>query len=374
MTWTSRTAPIISGYVQAIAIQPGTGLCVAGGASGTGGFGPGLAFSTDGGITWSEPSSHPFDGQLKPVWGVTYADALGKFVAVGYDGTPAFPLWTVLIATSTDGDTWNVETVPWGNGYLYAVGWSESQGLLVAAGAQTVIGTGQYLTSPDGSAWTSCETGFPAFAPYFASVLYEPVDDIWYMGGFGSEQMITSPDAADSNWSSSPLATLSNVSIVFTAGGGKVFAGGFGLTSTILVVSEDGGASWTDVPTPLDGSGADSTLYAGDVGGSVILIGGQNADFTKTMAVSFDGGDTWALVSNLFDPGGQCYELKWQPDTSLWIAGGFDGDDSIVIETSPQLTAEPPQYLRIYGWRVNISDDALETVDPLMVSPETGSA
>lgn len=30
------------------------------------------------------------------------------------------------------------------------------------------------------------------------------------------------------------------------------------------------------------------------------------------------------------------------------------------------------QYQRIFGWRLNISDDALETVDPLMTSPQGG--
>jgi hypothetical protein len=33
-------------------------------------------------------------------------------------------------------------------------------------------------------------------------------------------------------------------------------------------------------------------------------------------------------------------------------------------------TTTSTQYQRVYGWRTNISDDALETIDPLMVSAQ----
>lgn len=44
-----------------------------------------------------------------------------------------------------------------------------------------------------------------------------------------------------------------------------------------------------------------------------------------------------------------------------------------VLGESNEGTMAETQYQRIYGWRANISDDALETIDPVLTSPQTGS-
>lgn len=50
------------------------------------------------------------------------------------------------------------------------------------------------------------------------------------------------------------------------------------------------------------------------------------------------------------------------------------GDGILVFASSAEWLAAPEtQYQRIYGWRLNISDDALATVDPMLTSPQDGA-
>ncbi len=328
-----------------------------------------IMFSLDGGETWTSSSVSPFDTINKFPTGICWAESLGLFVAVGYNNAVAYPNWVPIIATSADGDTWAAQTQPWTTGFLVAVGWSESQGLLVAGGGET-SGGDDYMTSVNATAWSSLDTELGG--SFSGGLIFSESESLWLASS--NFQIVTSPDASALSWTLRPSDLDGGVrGFVNAPGQGKIYATGGTASPPIatLVSSDDGGETWVLVPNPMDEELDDSwgTIWGGAEADGIVLLAGSTPASAVTLVKS-DGGSFVAEV-NLFD-GNTGFEALYR---SGWVVSGVGTDDfsSTVIETAESITPPGPppvtQYQRIYGWTLNISDDALETVDPMLTSP-----
>ncbi len=98
-----------------------------------------------------------------------------------------------------------------------------------------------------------------------------------------------------------------------------------------------------------------------------------NPDDDAPVAIVNNGGGWSTLLTNgppydnttLF----QGYGVAYAPDLRTWVIVGAPNDSNGI---SYAVAPSPTQYQRIYGWTVIISDDALETVSPVLTSPEDG--
>jgi hypothetical protein len=145
ITWTAATSPFSDGRINGIVYGDGKLVAI--------GYGK-MAYSTNGGTTWTPVADCPFyvmSGENKydrSINDITYAN--DKFVAVGANG---------IIAYSTNGITWtlansafqedqyigdaDLETVAWGNGVFVTGGGFPAK----------------MATSPDGITWTAVTHG-----------------------------------------------------------------------------------------------------------------------------------------------------------------------------------------------------------------------
>ena len=90
---------------------------------------------------------------------------------------------------------------------------------------------------------------------------------------------------------------------------------------------------------------------------------------------------TRVCAQPVFSPDGSKIVLPAAPDYVASIDVSSFSEEFVVATPSPGYPRAvavlgpllATQYQRIFGWRLNISDDALETVDPMLMSPESGS-
>lgn len=355
--WTPHTSPLSGGIGYFVCWSPELERFVMVGQISTGDVT--IQYSDDG-QTWTQATS-PFDGGTgsSAGYGVCWAAGLGLFVAVGRDlSTP-----TVIVATSPDGVVWTPQTTPW-DGTAFALGgnvaWSESQTLLVLVGwdgAADVI-----LTSPDAITWTP-QTSALTFG---VGVAYSPDLDLWVAGGngnTGAETIVTSPDGTTWTPRTSPFDDPGFVYAVGWAATQGLFVA-VGDSSSRIATSPDG-VVWTDSGQVVM-SGIGSAVQAGQ---GLILVGSIGGGG----AASSEDGITWEAMSVTLDV--EVWAFAYSDTLSTWVGVGTDGAEVTgTVMTSAPVVPPPPapetQYQRIYGWTVNISDDALETIDPVLVSPE----
>ncbi len=138
---------------------------------------------------------------------------------------------------------------------------------------------------------------------------------------------------------------------------------------------------WTELsPATTPGGAYPNGLFAPtmsfDTSRSVAVMAGSQAADTDTDTWEWDGTD-WALQAPTDSPSGRAYAAScWDStrDRVLLFGGSVHGAEASNDETWSYEDDSPPpvtQYQRIYGWTLNISDDALETVDPMLTSPIT---
>jgi hypothetical protein len=176
INWTVQSS---SSSVPAL-IAYGNGTWVAGGSLGN------MAYSTDGGVTWTAVAGKPLGtmsaGIYREVDAIAYGN--GTFVAVSSDSAVS-----EITATSADGITWTTVTdgtygkaIAFGNGKFVAV-----------------RNNGKIATSTDGTTWTPVTTtafdyqdkwGNPKEG-YFNAIIYEGGK---FVAGGSNGKIATSPD------------------------------------------------------------------------------------------------------------------------------------------------------------------------------------
>lgn len=95
--------------------------------------------------------------------------------------------------------------------------------------------------------------------------------------------------------------------------------------------SADGGGAWTVVSTPMRADAADAGIFslAFSDGQHGIAVGGSYRKFNETsgnIAVTSDGGRTWTVPAGA-PPRGFRSAVAYVPDRKMWIAVGTSGAD-----------------------------------------------
>lgn len=106
----------------------------------------GVAFTSSDGMSWTEVASPPSAAQQ--INDVAWADARGRFMAVGEDSNVGTGAWT-----SPDGVTWTTRTQFDSGRTSERVVWADTLGLWVT-NAYSFSATGVWVSDDDGATWT----------------------------------------------------------------------------------------------------------------------------------------------------------------------------------------------------------------------------
>lgn len=359
MAWTIRSTPSDGALGAAACVSSGGRVVAIGNNTSSR-----LVYSDDGGITWLQSDPNDLDGEQGH--DVCWSEFLGKFFAVGTTGT----LSHSIILSSTDGITWVTETHPWTTtSILEGIASNEDDGILVTCGRRVSNGF-DFMKSTNGTAWTEDLAGLTLgyAVEWFGDI------GLWLLVGDGSVTILTSPDLT--TWTGVSSDLDGSARCIGRLAGGDLLVGGFSSsTDTALVQSSDDGVSFFNVSTPFDIMASSGQINGIGVGAGSVLLGGQDATLTRVLARSADDGVSYALEVHPFD-GGSSGVLSGFALAANWISVGKQNAGIGMIATT-DTTPPPPttstQYQRIYGWRLNISDDALESVDPMLTSPQSGT-
>jgi hypothetical protein len=315
-----------------------TGIVVAIGAQDPGGSFPQplVMRSADGGLTWAESVSYPWTtpGSFNSSY-VTWCEFLGLFVAVHYVGADA------VLCTSADGDTWaTIWTDPTSISPSKPIS-CDSIGLVSIPGTDfTGADSGVVLTTPDGvavtlhtgtltmkypvrGAWSDSEgvaitVGRDSVA--FGDAIRRSTDGINYTG-------ISSPINATSFNHGDYVSYLPSWSAWIVSGQNG--------SGRLAVRSADAGLTWSTIVIPGFFNDPVSELVDGRV---------FDASTTPDGAVSSDGGVTWE-ASNSIPLSCQASVVLALPSFSRnLVAGcvqGTSGQD-VVMTGTPVRILPPP--------------------------------
>jgi len=318
-------------------------------------FHPWLAYSTDGGETWMPSTTTSEESQPHgELFALTYGG--GRFVVAGWrysstggDTSNNYHPW---IAYSTDGGkTWTPSTTTseesQPHGRLYALAYGG--GRFVVAGYRYSIITGD--TSENYHPWIAYstdggETWTPSTTTSKDSQPHGMLHALAYGGGrfvvagyrYGED---TSDDfhpwlaySTDGGETWMPSTTTSEESqphgelFALTYGGGRFVVSGhrYGATSgdasnnyhPWLAYSTDGGKTWTPSTTTADVDQTHGQLYALAYGGGRFVVAGlrysSGARYNPWIAYSTDGGETWEkneTTSEVSQPEGRLLTLAY---------------------------------------------------------------
>jgi len=276
---------------------------------------PWIAYSTDGGKTWTKSETTANEDQPH---GQLHALAYGggRFVVAGYrygSGSDTANNYHPWIAYSSDGgETWipskTTSDEDQTHGYLYALAYGG--GRFVVAGYQ--YGTNNYhpwiaYSTDGGKTWTKSET------------------------------------TADKDQTHGRLLALAY-------GGGRFVVAGYRYDNVDdttdnyhpwLAYSTDGGETWTPSTTTSDTSQTHGLLYALAYGGGRFVVAGYQYgsgsgsgtrdDYHPWIAYSSDGGDTWTpsttTGANESQSHGELHALTYAPDSYCWQFGTEKEDE-----------------------------------------------
>jgi len=278
------------------------------GTDGTNNNHPWIAYSTDGGETWTKSVTTAEESQPHGwLYALTYGG--GRFVVAGLsyddtgdtDGTNNYHPW---IAYSTDGGkTWTKsvttaeETQP--HGLLQA---------LTYGGGRFVVAGYSYDTG-----------GTDNYHPWIA------------YSTDGGETWTKSVTTAEESQPHGLLRAL-------TYGGGRFVVAGYSYDGTDgtdnyhpwIAYSTDGGKTWTKSVTTAEGGQPHGYLYALTYGGGRFVVAGCSYDTGGTdnyhpwIAYSTDGGETWTRSKTTAEetqPHGLLQALTYAPDSYCWKFG-----------------------------------------------------
>jgi len=321
-----------------------------------------VIYSDDWGATWTAAVT-PFD-DVNGCYDVIWSDDDAQFVIVGQLG--AFSA-----ATSPDGITWTQQSTP-DAFYLLKLDYSPTDVAYIASGAEA--GGDTIFVSTDGAVtWAHLTTGSAVDGSSVNDVYWDATLAAWFVGNStGAEALWTSTDIG-ATWTAvpTPLDGGTVMSVCHqTAPLDQLVIGGFSGGGN-FARSLDGGTTWTVVTQP----SMPFVNAVADANG-VLLAGGDPVGPGSCIASSDDGGVTWVDdVSPFDDATSYVLTLYWAPVAGTALAGGdggtvVNGQFVTIASAGPTPPVIVTQYQRIYGWTVNISDDALETIDPVLTSPQ----
>jgi photosystem II stability/assembly factor-like uncharacterized protein len=273
-SWQPQVSGVTAGLRGVSAVN--ARVAYAGGSQGT------ILKTTDGGTTWQNVSPvGSADADFRDLEALNEREVFALSSGAGR--------LSRLYKTSDGGLNWTLARVnPDPDGFWDAISfWDAGHGILMG---DPVNGRFTILTSTDGGAnWKQqegpkAEKGEAAFAASGTALFRRGTREAWFATG-GS-------------------------------GGGRVFH------------TEDGGATWAAVRTPLrpssDGAGIFSLAFAGPRLG--VAVGGdytKPADASGNIAITQDGGRTWVVPTS--SPGG--YRSAIANVSGMWLAVGTSGSD-----------------------------------------------
>jgi len=267
-------------------------------------------WSADKGVTWASAS-------IPDYYWTSVAYGNGTFVTVSGGGTPDGN----KAATSQDGKTWALRSVPAGVEYHNWSSVTFGNGLFVAVAGEGQTAGKRVMTSPDGITWTARTT--PADA-YWTSVTYGAGLFVAVAAAGDGKRVMTSPDGI--TWTLRDAAAEGTwVSVAY--GGGQFMAVAIGDTA---MTSPDG-ITWTTTPnfpsnlwnTVVYGAGK-FVVVARSLGApQVITSSPKNPLPSAPTITSTTPGDSRAEISlrppaNATEAGVTNYE--YQLDGGAWVA------------------------------------------------------
>lgn len=248
---------------------------------------------------WYDDTSDPLDNTLWTASGAQVDIAAGAGAVVGVSSSAAGQ----IASSGGFAGTWAART-PASGGVLWGrVTFDPASSLFIVAGTS---GTPVHVeTSPDGTTWTdrSVAAGFSVNAESPQAIASDPAGVAGTLILSDSEFSHTLDGLTFSKGSHS-LATVP-LALAY-AGGGRWVAV---LTSGDVAYSEDNGATWTAVTTPLDGFVATYVHIAADGRGGLVASAASAA--RSLLWASIDSGETWETVyqAGMIDAmeSGPCY-------------------------------------------------------------------
>jgi photosystem II stability/assembly factor-like uncharacterized protein len=358
---TPYSAPIVSGRVTALAIDPSNVNTVyLGGAQG------GLWKTTNGGNTWTPLT----DTQASTAVGSVALDPSNSsiiYVGTGEENFSGDSYYGAGILKSTDGGaSWTQICGPFcgpvgpdsyygGGAHIGGLAVHPTNGQILLAAVALLSQDGVYRSVDGGNHWTRVLSGNPA-----NSVLFDPINgNIAYASlgnafSGGAEGVFKSTDGGQT-WSAAngtggnildltnagriALAMARSNSLTLYAGIANVNTGdlaGFYKTT-------DGGTNWTrltatpDYCTPQ--CGYDNVIAVQPTNQNVVFAGGA---FTTTLVRSLDGGITWATLQSAQNFGflhADMHALSFSSDGNTLYLGNDGG-----AYVTTQITATDPTF------------------------------
>lgn len=324
-----------------------------------------ILVSDDDGANWT-PVSSPFDGGS--VAGFAFSQPLGVLVAMGLSADSL-----TTIAYSTDGgDTWISAGDPFGtNGQCCA--WDNGEAMFVAgayASASTVI-----ATSPDGAVWTPQVTpmdGGGGGNGFVMGIIRSQILGEWVAcGQDGSNNGMAMRSANAIAWTAASVGPFGNNGIANgiaedTSAGLICVTGATSTTSETASTSTDADI-WADRNTPFDLVGPGNGVIGAP--GRLLAVG------TSGAIESGDGGLTWTDdPDSLFASGGDGYGICFTTNATHALAVGYNAAQTLVADAGAggytPIPPPPIAYARVYGIQITLSDDGVEQVSALVLSPD----
>jgi len=336
------------------------------GTDGTNNNHPWIAYSTDGGETWTKSVTTAEESQPHGwLYALTYGG--GRFVVAGLsyddtgdtDGTNNYHPW---IAYSTDGGkTWTKsvttaeETQP--HGLLQALTYGGGR-FVVAGYSYDTGGTDNYhpwiaYSTDGGETWTKSVTTAEESQPHgllraltygggrFVVAGYSYDTD----GTNNNHPWIAYSTDGGETWTKSVTTAEESQPhgwlYALTYGGGRFVVAGLSYDDTgdtdgtnnyhpWIAYSTDGGKTWTKSVTTAEGGQPHGYLYALTYGGGRFVVAGCSYDTGGTdnyhpwIAYSTDGGETWTRSKTTAEetqPHGLLQALTYAPDSYCWKFG-----------------------------------------------------
>jgi hypothetical protein len=271
------------------------------------------AAASGGGLTWTTVADSPFGSGSIDINGVAYGG--GTFVAVGSYGKIAHSADGGVTWTESSSDPFQI------NARINDVTYGDGTFVAVATGTgSTGTGSGIGYSTDGGETWARAQNADGTYYDFSNS-------SVTYGGASGSEKFVAvgvlgitySTDGV--NWTRVTASTFSSLNSVTYGGGKFVAVGGYGKAA----YSADG-VTWTAVGDTTYGTDYSGTIYTVAYGGTSGSEKFVAMGYNNTAAYSADGV-TWAKATDkLFDAlGGAPQGNAVAYGGGKFVAGGSGG-------------------------------------------------
>jgi len=321
-SWTLIDTPFMP---RSVVVRDSDDLILIGGGDGEGQ----VAVSADGGTTWTDVTSI-FTGAYAQVLAVAVRPADDLLIAVGYDG-----VGVKQVAVSSDsGSSWSAidagpfSTSPSGTGFCVAC--KQSTGALVVGLGQSINVIG---TSPDGVTFTPRSSPFDG--GQVTGIDYSPSEDRWVAAGvdYTFAPIVAYSDDDGATWTAVANPVDASYLLWTAPSWPRVYRDedtntwwllGQTTGGMSLARSDDNGATWTEVSSPLDPVDGVGAAWGMVRAGTVLGLCGIDNTLEKQMCISTDDGATWEFDANPspFDPSTAAYGFAYSPSIPLAVVFG----------------------------------------------------